>query len=196
MRQSAERLQAYSREYCSNTSLARVKGTSGKSTTNSQSSYKVEPMICRIRRWRTIISKRRMTKPRILLSLTFRCQTIRVISLLETGDVSHSCGYLSGTCPTWEDYDSEQHGRHIWETDTQIRSLSGIGTHNSLIYLMTSVIYTLHVMDEISPSGRVACLFYIDLLNKATERNAHRHGQMIGGFYGSYTLLWICTEKW
>jgi hypothetical protein len=152
-------------------------------------------MICRIRRCRTIISKRSMTKPRILLSLTSRCQTIRIISLLETGDVSQSCDYLSGTCPTWEDYDSEQHDRHIWETDIQIRSLSGIRTHDSLIYRMMSVIYTLHVMDEISPSGSVVSLFYIDLLNKAPERNVHRHGQIIDGFYGLHTLLWICTEK-
>jgi len=152
-------------------------------------------MICRIRRRRTIISNRRLTMPRILLYLTSCCQTIRVISLLETGATSRSCCHLSGTCPTWEDYDSVQHDTHIWETDTQIHSLSGIGTHDSLIYLMTSLINTLHVMDGICRSRSVASLIYINLWNKTTERNVPRHGQIIEGYYGSFTLLWIGTEK-
>ena len=146
-------------------------------------------MICRIRRRRTIISKRRKTMPRIRLYLTPCCQTVRVTSLLGSVAASQSCCYLSATCPTWDDYDSVQHETLIWETDTQIHSLSGIGTHDSLISLMTSVINTLHVMDRISRSGSLASLLYINSWNKTTERNAPRHGTNNWGFLWAIHII-------
>ena len=53
---------------------------------------------------------------------------------------------------------------------------------------MTSMINNLYVMDELSRSGSVASLFYVNLRNKATERNVDPHDQIIEGSMGHTRL--------